>query len=130
MILGCLKFDKGDQVHIYLNLILFLPLFLLILNLANLKNSYDLESKIHKYFSNYSILKSHQYSYLLSPVNYYFERDYELIEAFLTKLQSQNVQGVHLTVSKNNQNAIGFYSHVGFQKLKELEEAIIFVKSL
>jgi len=33
-------------------------------------------------------------------------------------------------VSKNNQNAIGFYQQVGFQKLKELEECIAFGQKL
>ena len=54
----------------------------------------------------------------------------KLIETFLSKLQSQNIQGVHLIVSKNNQNAIGFYRQVGFQELKELGGSIAFGQKL
>ena len=54
----------------------------------------------------------------------------KLIENFLRRLQSQNVQGVHLIVSKNNQNAIDFYRQVGFKELKELGESIAFGRRL
>ena len=54
----------------------------------------------------------------------------KLIETFLSRLQSQDVQGVHLIVSKNNQNAIGFYRMVGFQELKEMGESIAFGQKL
>ena len=54
----------------------------------------------------------------------------KLIEIFFTELQSQNIQGVHLIVSKSNQNAIGFYQQIGLQKLQELDESIVFGKKL
>tara|TARA_B100000073_G_scaffold99305_1_gene78948 strand:- start:172 stop:768 length:597 start_codon:yes stop_codon:yes gene_type:complete len=54
----------------------------------------------------------------------------KLIETFFTELQSQNIQGVHLIVSKSNQNAIGFYQQIGLQKLQELDESIVFGKKL
>ena len=54
----------------------------------------------------------------------------KLIETFLHQLQSQNVMGVHLIVSKKNQNAIGFYQQIGFKKLKDLQESIVFIKEL
>ena len=54
----------------------------------------------------------------------------KLIETFLRQLQSQNVQGVHLIVPKNNKNAICFYQKVGFHKFKELRESIVFIQDL
>tara|TARA_B100001250_G_C19759532_1_gene771772 strand:+ start:790 stop:1386 length:597 start_codon:yes stop_codon:yes gene_type:complete len=54
----------------------------------------------------------------------------KLIKIFLNQLQSQDVQGVHLIVNKNNQNAIKFYQQIGFQELKELEDSIAFGKKL
>ena len=54
----------------------------------------------------------------------------KLIKIFLNRLQSQNVQGVHLIVSKNNKNAIVFYQKVGFHKFKELRESIVFIQDL
>ena len=54
----------------------------------------------------------------------------KLMETYLNQLRSQNIQGVHLIVSKNNQNAVGFYQQVGFQELKELEESIVFGQKL
>ncbi len=50
----------------------------------------------------------------------------KLIEVFLNQIQAQGVQGAHLIVSKNNQNAIGFYKQVGFQEIKQLAESIVF----
>ena len=100
------------------------------------KNNMSLESNFIRYLHQNQVLPEGLENYPahlhidLLPIAQGEGNGRKLIEAFLTKLQSQNVQGVHLTVSKNNQNAIGFYSHVGFQKLKELEESIIFVKNL
>jgi len=54
----------------------------------------------------------------------------KLVETFLNRLKSKSIPGVHLIVTKNNQNAIGFYQQVGFQKLKELEECIAFGQKL
>ena len=50
----------------------------------------------------------------------------KLVEIFLNQLQTLNVQGLHLIVSNDNQNAVGFYQQVGFQKLKKLGECIVF----
>ena len=54
----------------------------------------------------------------------------KLIETILNQLQTLNVQGVHLIVSNDNQNAVGFYQQVGFQELKKLGEYIVFGKGL
>ena len=54
----------------------------------------------------------------------------KLIEIFLNQLKTLNVKGVHLIVSKNNKNAVGFYQQVGFQELKNLEKDIVFGKVL
>ena len=54
----------------------------------------------------------------------------KLMEVYLNQLRSQNIQGVHLIVSKNNQNAVGFYQKVGFKELKELEESFVFGQKL
>ena len=100
------------------------------------KNNVSLESNFIRYLHQNQVLPEGLENYPahlhidLLPIAQGEGNGRKLIEAFLTKLQSQNVQGVHLTVSKNNQNAIGFYSHVGFQKLKELEKSIIFAKNL
>ena len=54
----------------------------------------------------------------------------KLIKIFFDELQSKNIQGVHLTVSKSNQNAIGFYKKLGLQQLKDLGDSIVFGKKL
>ena len=54
----------------------------------------------------------------------------KLIETILNQLQTLNVQGVHLIVSNDNQNAVGFYQQVGFKELKKLGEYIVFGKGL
>ena len=50
----------------------------------------------------------------------------KLVETFLNQLRILNVQGLHLIVSNDNQNAVGFYQQVGFKKLKKLGECIVF----
>ena len=50
----------------------------------------------------------------------------KLVEAFLNQLRTLNIQGLHLIVSNDNQNAVGFYQQVGFQKLKNLGGSIVF----
>ncbi len=54
----------------------------------------------------------------------------KLIKVFLNQLNCLNVKGVHLIVSKKNQNAICFYKKVGFHELNELEESIVFGQKL
>ena len=54
----------------------------------------------------------------------------KLIEVFLNRLQSQGIKGVHLIVSKKNQNAIGFYKQIGFNEIKELGESLAFGKKV
>ena len=54
----------------------------------------------------------------------------KLIEVFLNRLQSQGINGVHLIVSKKNQNAIGFYKQIGFNEIKELGESLAFGKKV
>ena len=54
----------------------------------------------------------------------------KLIETFLNDLESKKIKGVHLIVSKDNQNAVGFYQKIGFQKIKELGESIVFGQRL
>ena len=53
-----------------------------------------------------------------------------LIEIFFNELQSKNIQGVHLTVSNSNQNAIGFYKKLGLQQLKDLGDSTVFGKKV
>lgn len=43
----------------------------------------------------------------------------KLIERFCAALRERGVPGVFLGVGKGNQNAIGFYKHVGFQVLED-----------
>ena len=50
-----------------------------------------------------------------------------LIEIFFNELQSKNIQGVHLTVSNSNQNAIGFYKKLGLQQLKDCSFLCLFL---
>ena len=54
----------------------------------------------------------------------------KLIEVFLNKLQNLDVQGVHLIVSNDNQNAIGFYRKLGFKELKKHKNCTIFGMAL
>ena len=54
----------------------------------------------------------------------------QLIQKFLEQLQVYGLKGVHLTVSKENDSAIGFYKHIGFQELREIGESIVFVKEI
>jgi ribosomal protein S18 acetylase RimI-like enzyme len=54
----------------------------------------------------------------------------KLIEVFLNRLQSQDIQGVHLIASKNNQSAIGFYKKVGFHEVKQLGGSVVFGQKL
>ena len=54
----------------------------------------------------------------------------KLIKVFLDQLNCLNVKGVHLVVSKKNQNAIGFYKKVGFHELNEMGESIVFGQNL
>lgn len=53
-----------------------------------------------------------------------------LMETFLKRLKSKNIQGVHFAVSKLNSKAIGFYRHLGFEEIKDSTESIIFGKKL
>jgi ribosomal protein S18 acetylase RimI-like enzyme len=43
----------------------------------------------------------------------------QLIETFLQHLRRNNIKGVHLGVSSQNPNAIGFYKKIGFHVLGE-----------
>lgn len=43
----------------------------------------------------------------------------KLIEAVCEKLQSSRISGVHLGVSKQNSNAIGFYKALGFKEIAD-----------
>lgn len=45
----------------------------------------------------------------------------KLMETFWDKLRALNVPGVYLGVSKQNENAVGFYKHIGFETLSEHE---------
>lgn len=54
----------------------------------------------------------------------------KLMKVFLNQLKYLNTKGVHLVVSKKNQNAIGFYKNLGFQVLNKMEEAIVFGQRL
>lgn len=42
-----------------------------------------------------------------------------LIEVALDALRSRGVRGVHLGVSTQNEKAIGFYEHIGFERLRD-----------
>ena len=50
----------------------------------------------------------------------------KLIKVFINQLNCFKIKGVHLVVSKKNQNAIGFYKKVGFHEVKKLGESIVF----
>ena len=54
----------------------------------------------------------------------------QLIQKFLDQLQVFGVGGVHLIVSKENDSAMGFYKHIGFQELREIGNSIVFVKEI
>ena len=45
----------------------------------------------------------------------------KLMETFWDKLRTLDVPGVYLGVSKQNENAVGFYKHIGFEVLAEHE---------
>ena len=50
----------------------------------------------------------------------------KLLERLLREMKNLAVPGVHLGVGKNNLNAIGFYEHVGFQKLEERDTYTVY----
>ncbi|RMG81447.1 MAG: GNAT family N-acetyltransferase [Bacteroidetes bacterium] len=54
----------------------------------------------------------------------------KLINIFMDKLNPLNVSGVHLEVGKKNTNAIGFYEKMGFTRLADYENSIVFGKKL
>ena len=54
----------------------------------------------------------------------------KLIDLYLNQLQSLGIQGVHLIVNKNNQNAIKFYKQIGLKELKKLRGSIVFGQKL
>lgn len=45
----------------------------------------------------------------------------KLMATFWDKLRKLNVPGVYLGVSKQNENAVGFYKHIGYEELSEHE---------
>lgn len=49
----------------------------------------------------------------------------KLIETLADQMRSLDVPGVHLGVGGRNTNAIGFYEHVGFHRLREAEWGLI-----
>lgn len=49
-----------------------------------------------------------------------------LLETLFTALRMRSVSGVHLEVSKKNQNAVDFYQHIGFHCLTEYPMATVF----
>ncbi len=54
----------------------------------------------------------------------------KLIETFETYLQKKNVPGVHLGVSSENKNAIGFYQKLGFEIIDEKDWGLLMGKIL
>lgn len=50
----------------------------------------------------------------------------KMIETLLAQMQALTIGGVHLGVGKKNTNAIGFYEHVGFHKVKEYDTATVY----
>lgn len=50
----------------------------------------------------------------------------KMIEAYLSKLESLKVKGVHFEVWNDNVKAQGFYKHLGFQVIDPLPDRLIF----
>ena len=48
-----------------------------------------------------------------------------LIERLLDQLQARGSRGVHLEVASDNDNAIGFYRHLGFEQLERGESSVL-----
>lgn len=53
-----------------------------------------------------------------------------LLNEFSKILSEKKATGIHLGVSKNNPNAIGFYKKMGFEEIKSLESVFILGKKL
>ena len=51
-----------------------------------------------------------------------------LIERVLTSLRDAGSPGVHCGVDPRNERAIGFYAHVGFERV-DLDGGVFFVRS-
>ncbi|MEM9776718.1 MAG: GNAT family N-acetyltransferase [Chloroflexota bacterium] len=54
----------------------------------------------------------------------------KLMEAFWEKLRSMGVPAVHLGVSKANENAVGFYKHIGYHVISEHDWGYMLGKKL
>jgi GNAT superfamily N-acetyltransferase len=54
----------------------------------------------------------------------------KLIRVFFNRLRELKVSAVHLSVGKANPGAIRFYERVGFHRIKELENGIVFGMNL
>ncbi|MEE9431151.1 MAG: GNAT family N-acetyltransferase [Melioribacteraceae bacterium] len=48
----------------------------------------------------------------------------KLMNEFIDELRNKNVPGLHLKVGKTNTNAIQFYSHIGFEIIKDYEYSL------
>lgn len=53
-----------------------------------------------------------------------------LIEGLQGTLREQGIRGLHLDVGKDNQNAISFYQHLGFEIAEEAPESYFMTVSL
>jgi ribosomal protein S18 acetylase RimI-like enzyme len=53
-----------------------------------------------------------------------------LIERLLTELRDRHVAGVHLGVSLENANAIGFYKHLGFREVGRQPGSVLMAQHL
>lgn len=50
----------------------------------------------------------------------------KLIESFLDRLRQASIGGVHLGVNPQNENAVGFYQHMGFRLLETKPHVCIY----
>ncbi|MEA3334436.1 MAG: GNAT family N-acetyltransferase [Chloroflexota bacterium] len=49
----------------------------------------------------------------------------KLVQTFLSRLRLLKVPAVHLGVGKQNENAIGFYEHMGFHVIEEHRKSLV-----
>jgi GNAT superfamily N-acetyltransferase len=54
----------------------------------------------------------------------------ELISTLVAALRAQGSRGLHLYVSLQNTRAIGFYAHVGFSRLQDIDDIGVFAIDL
>jgi ribosomal protein S18 acetylase RimI-like enzyme len=52
----------------------------------------------------------------------------EMMGRLLEELQARGVAGVHLGVDARNQRAVGFYEHLGFDRLDDTDDVLMGIR--